>query len=284
MMLEIAKLTARDLPAAMHLSTQAGWNQIEADWARLIDLEPDHCLAGWMGCRIVATATLIRYSSRMGWVGMVLVDTEYRGRGFGGQMMDAVLELADQSNVAVLGLDATDAGRPLYVKRGFVDIAGINRRVIAGEDRTDFTGCDIALREQNWAGLLALDREVLRVDRSAFLKRLAGESVVRVIHGNERLIGFGFRRHGRLADQIGPVVAESVDAGRMLIQSLASRQESEPARNVLLDTFRDSALSEWFESMKFPTIRRLMRMIRGENCAESMSRPNVFAAAGLELG
>src|SRR5688572_17106434 len=119
-MLEINPLQEADLPGALRLSTQAGWNQIDADWRRLIALWPDTCLAGRVDDQFVATATLATYGD-VGWVGMVLVDESHRRRGFGGQMLDAILDLGRARDVRVFGLDATDAGRPVYLRRGFED-------------------------------------------------------------------------------------------------------------------------------------------------------------------
>src|SRR5690606_6337112 len=98
------------------------------DWSRLLALWADGCLAGWVDGALVATAVLAVYRPGMAWVGMVLVDEAYRGRGYGGRMMDAVLGAADRTGVSRVGLDATDLGRPVYLKRGFVDAVGVERR------------------------------------------------------------------------------------------------------------------------------------------------------------
>ena len=40
---EIRRLGSADLAGAVELSRLAGWNQTEADWGRLLALEPDAC-------------------------------------------------------------------------------------------------------------------------------------------------------------------------------------------------------------------------------------------------
>ena len=159
-MLTIDSLTESDLPAALRLSTQAGWNQLEADWRRLLSLWPNGCFAGRVDGRLIATSTLATYGTALGWVGMVLVDEAHRGKGYGGVILDATLRAAHNAGVQTIGLDATDLGRPVYLKRGFRDIAGIDRWVVApspgtnpspasppisGDDRPKATDLDAAM-------------------------------------------------------------------------------------------------------------------------------------------
>jgi len=99
--MEIDRLTPADIPAALRLSTQAGWNQLEADWRRLIGLWPDGCFAGRVDGHLVATATLATYRPSTAWVGMVLVDESQRGQGYGGAIMDHVIAEADRPHVHV---------------------------------------------------------------------------------------------------------------------------------------------------------------------------------------
>lgn len=283
-MLQIGLLQPDDLPAALALSTQAGWNQLEQDWARLLALWPENCLAGRVDGRVVATATLAVYPPGVGWVGMVLVDVEHRGRGHGGAMMDAVLAAADRHGIRSVGLDATDLGRPVYVKRGFVDAVGIDRRVLAATDRPRDESSAEPLRDADWAALLELDRDLFGANRSRLLARLRDEpgAACRVVREGRDLIGYGLRRPGRGPEQIGPVVARSADAAARVIGSLAAG--GDPSRGVQLDAFRGGALDAWLDDAPFVVTRRLTRMFRGHGNPPVASHGHTFAAAGFELG
>src|SRR4051794_33231462 len=49
-MIRIRHMTLADVPLGMRLKTAAGWNQVEADWLRMLALEPDGCfVAEWDG-------------------------------------------------------------------------------------------------------------------------------------------------------------------------------------------------------------------------------------------
>jgi GNAT superfamily N-acetyltransferase len=274
--LDIRPLRAQDIPNALRLSTQAGWNQIDADWQRLIDLWPSTCLAGWREGQLVATATLAIYGDQLAWVGMILVDEACRGQGFGGQIMDAILHVADQSSVKSIGLDATDAGRPVYLKRGFVDVCGIDRRRAANLPVVQ-PGATTALRERDWPALLVFDRQQVGFDRSALLAHLRAESgtSIAVVRDESSFDGYGIRRPGRGADQVGPVVVAHPGAAEALIDRLTGG-----AGDVILDTFRGEAFSTSLDNRGLAVSRRLTRMTRPAR----VDLPQPICAAGFELG
>src|SRR5207253_338766 len=61
---------------------------------------------------------LKRYG-RAGWVGMVLVDPEFRRRGVATALMGAALDHLRRRGVTTVKLDATPAGRSVYERLGF---------------------------------------------------------------------------------------------------------------------------------------------------------------------
>jgi GNAT superfamily N-acetyltransferase len=286
-LLDIRPLRRDDIPGALRLSTQAGWNQIEADWQRLIDLWPESCIAGWHKGQLVATATLAIYGTDLAWVGMILVDEACRGQGFGGQIMDAIIALGDRAGIKTLGLDATDLGRPVYLKRGFVDICGIDRRVISAADAVEVAGhaadwraCTLSPEE--WPHVLALDYRLTGIDRSPLLNHLRKEPAVRVQVYFDRIAvrGFACCRRGRVADHIGPVVAESSEIALDLIDSFTFQTVYSEERPIMLDTFRDPSLMSALDGRRYVTVRRLTRMARPAH----IELPQPAAAAGFELG
>src|SRR6266853_1058801 len=100
-------LRAADIPQAMRLKQAAGWNQIEEDWLRLLELEPEGCFGIERDGRLVATTTAIFYGRELAWIGMVLTDPEFRGRGLASQLMRRALEFLDGRAIECVKLDAT---------------------------------------------------------------------------------------------------------------------------------------------------------------------------------
>jgi GNAT superfamily N-acetyltransferase len=115
-------LTNDDVPQAFELSSKAGWNQTAEDWRRLLHMAPEGCWAIEEDGLVVSTATLVSYGE-LGWLGMVLTREAYRRRGYARLLLERALERRPPT----VKLDATDAGRPLYVSFGFVDEEPVER-------------------------------------------------------------------------------------------------------------------------------------------------------------
>ena len=77
---EIRLLFEADIPAAMQLKEAAAWNQTEADWRRLLSMEPNGCFGAVKEGRLVGTTTTTTYDG-LAWIGMVLVEPQQRRRG-----------------------------------------------------------------------------------------------------------------------------------------------------------------------------------------------------------
>src|SRR4051812_295102 len=90
--IEVGLLFESDIRAAMRLKEAAGWNQTEADWRRLLSLEPNGCFAAVKDGRVVGTTTTTTYGNELAWIGMVLVDPEQRRQGIATQLMKVALE------------------------------------------------------------------------------------------------------------------------------------------------------------------------------------------------
>lgn len=275
--MHIDRLSISDIPAAVRLSTQAGWNQLDADWRRLIELWPDCCLAGRVDGRLIATATLARYGD-VAWIGMVLVDESERGKRYGSAIFDAALAVADASGVKSLGLDASDLGKPVYVRRGFVDEFAIDRRLMIADDRSPSPNPADRVYDADWESLLALDRASCGWDRSALLRRLCSEPGTRceVVRKGGEVIAYGIRRPGRTAEHIGPVIGRG-EAAKQVIESLASPGGE---ADVILDTPRYGPLAGWLEDIGFDVRRELTRMWRGNPTPTQ----DIVAISGFELG
>jgi predicted GNAT family acetyltransferase len=124
-------LAVAQIPAALRLSAQAGWNQTGEDWRMLIDLAPEGCLAMEVDGELAATTTLLSYGRRLAWIGMVLTKLQYRGRGFARRLLTQALAQADQMGIETVKLDATDQGKPIYENL----VSARNKRSNAGRVR-----------------------------------------------------------------------------------------------------------------------------------------------------
>jgi GNAT superfamily N-acetyltransferase len=274
-MLEVRSLRVEDVAGARRLSDQAGWNHMDADWLRLVSLWPETCIAGWADDKLVATATLARFDGAEGagedhlaWVGVMLVDQQQRGKGFGGTMFDSVLRLGDERGVSNFGLDATDMGRPLYAKRGFKDLLVMHRwkcetPIVGPVDRELPRGVR-PLEDWDWEAVLELDRQMVGIERGRLLEALRGEEGETMLAAEEdgELTGYAVLRPGRVAGYIGPVNALDSGTGAALFKGLmgACAQSGVP---VFVDTATQPVLEPALVEEGFQIARTLTRMGRG---------------------
>jgi GNAT superfamily N-acetyltransferase len=114
--IDIVELGVGDAQAGLVLSTEAGWNQNEADW-RLF-LSKGVVFGKRDGARLVSTAALLPYSGSNAWISMVLVTPDFRRRGIATRLVDACLAVAKQRGLTTW-LDATPAGATVYGPLGF---------------------------------------------------------------------------------------------------------------------------------------------------------------------
>lgn len=279
--LRFDRLGPADLEGALRLSTQAGWNQLAADWQRLLDFTPEGCIAGRLDGRLVATATVASYAGDAHWLGMVLVEESLRGRGYGSAILDEALRQATERGSEAIGLDATDLGRPVYLKQGMVDLSPIDRwggalRAPSAEPPLEILG------HATLDAVLALDRTACGADRSRLLVHLAMErDVLGWVATDERgAAGYSLLRPGREFAHLGPVVATDGEQFRLLLEAAAFVLAGAP---VIVDVPRTPESTAVLAAAGLEVRRRLTRM--------TFRRPqtlllgsSVRAATSFELG
>lgn len=253
---DLQPLTDADVEAgAWELSTLVGWNQQPSDWRRLISDSPDGCFKLVDGDKLIGTVTTTLHGQRLAWIGMMLVHPDYRRRGLATDLMMAAIEFLRSRDVATIRLDATPLGRPLYEKIGFrADGSWSRWKAEAVNDLPNGDECPrlIALG----AELLELDRQAFGADRSAMLRRLAEEG--RAVYG---AAGYAMLRPGRIASQMGPVVATDPQVASWLVREVLRGQ---PGPFIWDVNAANPAAIELAQSLGFRPFRELERMTLGE--------------------
>lgn len=255
----IRPLGEADLDAACALSAAAGWNQTIADWrmflrdGRAWGIEADGVLA--------ASAAVLPFGPEVAWVSMVLTLPDHRGRGYATALMaHALAALAASGQRAVL--DATPLGQPVYTKLGFAPLWSFRRW------RLEASGGAVQgvrpLRPADWPEILALDAAASGVPRERLLRAIAARqpAAARVALAGGRIEGFALARDGRLAPQIGPVVArDGRSAQRLIAGALAALP---PGRGVVIDLADAQAeLAAWLAGRGATPQRPFTRMALG---------------------
>ena len=200
--MKLRVMNIADIPAGMRLKEIAGWNQTPADWERFLSASPEGCFVIEAEGRIVGTATTINYEGRFAWIGMVLVDPDYRGRGIGTRLLEKAIDYLDGSGVPTLKLDATPQGKPIYKKLGFTEEYEVERWVLRRSPGAKTSEPPGPLPD--FEGILKWDRVVFGADRSRLLSSIDRESrdFTLTAEGRGSPAGYAAGRRGSLADHL----------------------------------------------------------------------------------
>jgi GNAT superfamily N-acetyltransferase len=283
--IQIRLMTARDLPLGMRLKDQAGWNQTEADCRRLLDLQSDGCFVAELDGVPVGTTATCSFGP-VAWVALVLVEESVRGRGVGTALMEHALAFLDRQGIQTIRLDATELGRPIYEKLGFVEeyllhrYAGVLPPAEAATARPEENAVRTA-RPEHLEGVFQLDRAVTATDRQNLLRRLFAErpEAGRVVVRDGRVQGYLSWRPGSKAVQIGPCLAEG-EAGPLLFADACRRHAGQP---VFIDIPADNTAAVAATTAQGLTAQRpLLRMCRGPRLDERFT--DIWASSGPEKG
>ena len=224
-MIAIRPFTAGDVPLGMRLKSQAGWNQLEADWRRMLDMQPAGCfVAEYAGtpCGTVMTCVF----GDVAWIAMMLVAESLRGKGIGRALMEHALAYLDEQDVRTVRLDATPLGQPLYEKLGFVADYSLTRYAGAPVGGGEPAGVAVA-ETTDHDGIFFLDRSVTQTDRRRFVTRLLGERQALIVRAGGQLHGYLLTRAGASAAQLGPCIADDL-AGPLLLSCALARHAGTP--------------------------------------------------------
>jgi GNAT superfamily N-acetyltransferase len=267
---DIERLTVADAADGLALSTEAGWNQTEADWALLLGAGIGFGIRNGSR-RLVATSLALPYPPDFGWVSLVLVHSPYRRRGLATRLMGKAIDALHAANLVPM-LDATHAGREVYASLGFSDVERINRWRGLGAGIAPRAKQDVSFDTVS-----RLDALAFGADRIPLLEVIARRSDSRMVLGTG---GYTLIRHGRVASQIGPIVAATPGTSTRLLD-LALERTAGP---IVLDVPEYAQdLSAALEASGFTIERPFVRMSRAQ--PQRFGKCEfLFSTAGPELG
>ena len=283
--MQLRVMTENDIAAGMRLKELAGWNQTEADWKRFLRASQEGCFVAEVDGKVCGSAATIVYGGRFAWVGMVLVDPEYRGLGIGTRLLERCIAYLDSIGVPCIKLDATPLGKPIYEKFGFVTEYELERWILK---RVPGSLPQLADTGETMPGplldfVMKADGVAFGADRSAIL-RSVNEEEPRFTDGLWNaggMEGYAFGRHGSFADHLGPWIAKDAATGERILEQFLRQSCRE---TVVTDCLQANPFAKkLLQTRGFEFARPLTRMFRGRN--EFPGRPElVCSILGPEFG
>lgn len=282
--LTLRPIKPEDIADCKLLSDAEGWNQTEKDWKLLVNNSQNVCLLAEIGHKIIGTATAMNYSGEVAWIGMVLVDKAYRGRGVGKMLISNLLN--QLNSFKSVKLDATPAGQPLYEKLGFKNEYLIHRMTTPSMEISQPFFSSITPEPvliSDIPEITALDSSIFGVKRTTLVSSLIKENPENswCIKRNGRITAFALGRQGRKYHQIGPVFANSLIEAVILISQTLLKLDG---KLLLLDVPANKVeFVNWLNSIGFVRQRDFVRMYLNQNLIPGKPE-NQFLICGPEFG
>lgn len=280
-MIKYRTMTADDIPDGLRLCRKAKWNQMEPDWQIFLQNSPGACMVATFQDQIVGTVTTIRYGHSFSWIGMVLVDPVFRRQGIGQQLLQEALQLLQAEET--VKLDATPAGREVYLKLNFVDEYPLTRmNLMLTEAIPNYIRARAILKE-DFPRLIEFDRNIFGADRASLLQWMwekAPEFAFLIEEGNE-IKGYSMGRYGHDFIHIGPIIAQNIVIAQDLLIPALNKCAGSP---LILDVLHfEPEWMVWLKEIGFTEQRNFIRMFRGTNRFKGVPE-NQFAIIGPEFG
>lgn len=274
---ELIELEPRHIPEAHRLSSQEKWPHRPEDWAAILEVSRG------FGCmsdgQLVGTCIFTPYGETSGTVNMVIVDPSTRGTGLGRRLMQTALDAAEGREARLV---ATEAGRPLYEKMGFVATGTVTQRQGIAKPVEAPEG-DVQANADDLDALIALDLQGTGMQRDGLMALLLREGRVLVLRDDSGIRAYvALRQFGR-GTQIGPLVAGDDADARLLLQSALASCAGDFTRFDL--TAAAAPLADLVEACGLEFINTGVAMVRpGPAAAPKTGPARAYALASQALG
>lgn len=225
----IRRMTPADVRLAIDWAAAEGWNPGLNDAECFYAADPQGFLVGEVDGRPVGCISAVAYGDSFGFIGLFLVQREFRGHEIGPRLgQEAMRYLAGRN----IGQDGVLAKVPIYGKLGF-HLAYSNARYkgvgIAGGAPVKGSVVDVA--GLPFAEVAAFDRRYFPGPRDTFLRAWIaqpGARALAALNSGGGVRGYGVVRPCRVGFKIGPLFADDAATAETLFLDLASTAAGAP--------------------------------------------------------
>lgn len=227
--LVIRRMDAADMRLAIDWAAAEGWNPGRNDAECFYAADPRGFFMGEVDGRAVGCISAVAYGDSFGFIGLFLVQREFRGHEIGPRLGHEAMSYLSGRNI---GQDGVLAKVPIYGKLGF-HLAYSNARYkgvgIAGKPAAG--GRIVDLATVPFEALAAFDRRYFPAPRDAFLRAWIAQPGARVLAAlgpRGDISGYGVLRPCRVGFKIGPLFADDAATAEALFLDLASTAGGAP--------------------------------------------------------
>jgi len=219
---QISVMSHDEVQIAINWASSEGWNPGLDDVAAFYAADSQGFLLGKLNDQPIATISAVKYGASFGFIGLYIVEKNFRHQGYGIQIWDKALETLKGRNI---GLDGVVAQQENYKKSGF-KLAHRNIRFAGSVKESKFTSANIvSLASLPFSDLCDYDRGFFPEERDHFLKTWITQPNGHAlgILENTSLVGYGVIRACQSGYKIGPLNAENKDLASELFNALVAK-------------------------------------------------------------
>jgi len=201
-----------------------GWGHTRRDVERCWQFEPNGCFVAEVEGRPVGHVFSVSYC-KVGWIGLLIVNPESRGKGIGTILMRAAIDYLRKEGIEAIWLEAVEKAVPLYKRLGFKEefesIRFFKQLKPGKEPRHAAPKNMLRVRERDLDNIARFDSKYFGVSRLRVLKSLYEDQPQRCFVSKERqkLLGYIMCRKISNAYWIGPWVCEDSEVAWKLLQT-----------------------------------------------------------------
>jgi N-acetylglutamate synthase-like GNAT family acetyltransferase len=215
----LREITQTDLPEIARLQPE-GWSDIVNAFQYYIEKEFCYPVCLQIKGNIIGVGACISFGLT-GWVAHIIVDPDFRDRGYGSIITNFLMEALLSKGSETLLLIATEMGMPLYRKLGFLSIMDYRYLRLDGCRMIKHQPQNVRhFSSEFCAELLKMDRLITGESRGSILNGSVLRSSILYIDGTS-LTGFYIPEAGE-----GPILALSEVAGLELMKLKYSNTET----------------------------------------------------------
>ena len=250
-------MTTGDVPAASSVAADVGWPGRERRFEFYVGHPSCEAVAAEAGDEVIGVG-FGTSNGEVGWIGMVCVRPRHQGRGIGRALTERVAGRLEDRGCRTLALTATEAGRPLYEKMGFVTETLYHGFSGPGLDPEPPPPGIRRMLPGDLPAVCRLDRRMTGEDRSHLLQALEGPGWVATGDGGE-VRGY----HLPVPWGGGPTVAPDPDAAVRLVRLVRALAGPDGIVRFWLASENEKGV-EHMREIGFKQVSRLPRMARGD--------------------
>jgi GNAT superfamily N-acetyltransferase len=223
--LKVEPFNNNDVSSLIELSSSVGWDYDEHEIKTILSSGKIYGHKNPEG-KIVSSAAIIPYDTNLASIGMVIVHSDYRGRGLGKEVTQQCI--ASVSKETSIMLISTEEGKPLYESLGFRTVDVVYKFLCENfvcnslEVNNDFT-LD-TYKVEDFHQMMELDSAAFGDQRSEFLHNRIEQckQCIVVKDQNSQIIGFGLSVQGPINLIVGPIVAPDFKTAASIMKELAA--------------------------------------------------------------